>query len=219
MTDLDYWSPEPIWAGQTAHVIASGPGATADVIERLHGKNVIAVNATALSAPWAAVWFFMDSGVLFERRCEVPRRARDGTDMVDFARRFVGLVVTTNKRVKNALPFVRLVKAPKMAAFPKPGSAEIRSGRSSGQTAISLARGVGAVRIELHGFDMRAVDGREHHHAEYQGRQRDLTVYENKFLPAFAGWNAQALDAGFSIFNATPGSALREFPMTGEAAT
>jgi hypothetical protein len=211
--DLEYWLPEPIWAGQTAHVVASGPSATPEVIEALRGKNVIAVNSTALAAPWAAVWFFMDSSVVFERRCTAPRISRDGTDMVVFARKFSGLIVTTNKRVKNAMPRVLLVLAPKMAAFPEPGSPDIRSGRSSGQTAISLAVAMGASRIELHGFDMRAVDGREHHHREYENRQRDLTVYESKFLPAFAGWNAQARTAGVSIVNATPGSALKEFPM------
>lgn len=204
-----------IWAGQTAHVIASGPSATSDVIERLRGQNVIVVNATALSAPWAPVWFFQDAAVVFESmRSTVPRVTRDGVDMVEFVKGFAGLVVTTSKRVKAALPeAVELVRAPRMGWFPPPGSPDVRSGRSSGQTAIGLGRAMGAGRIDLHGFDMRVVDGREHHHSEYAGRQRNLAIYQEHFLPAFAGWHSQAMRAGFEILNATPGSALREFPM------
>lgn len=213
MNELDYWTPPVMWAGMTAHVIASGPSATPEVIESLRGKNVITVNSTALTATWAPVWFFQDSGVLLQSRPAMPRHARDGTDMIDFARRFTGLVVTTSRHAKAALPDIRLVRAPRMGWFPRPGSSDIRSGRSSGQTAISLAVAFGATRIELHGFDMRLVDGREHHHREYEGRQRNVTVYDTKFIPAFAGWNEQALRAGVRIVNATPGSALREFPM------
>jgi hypothetical protein len=219
MPEPDYWTPAPIWSGQTAHVIASGPSATPEVIERLRGQNVVVVNSTVLSAPWAPVWFFQDTGVVFQNRSTIARVSRDGVDMAAFAAGFSGLVVTTSRRVKAAMPSVRLVKAPSMKkGFPPPGSAEIRSGRSSGQTAISVSVGMGAVRVELHGFDMRVVDGREHHHREYEARQRNLTVYERHFLPAFTGWNAQAIAAGVMIVNATPGSALREFPMTGDAA-
>lgn len=214
--ELEYWTPPTIWAGQEAHVVASGPSATPDVIKALRGKNVIVVNSTALSAPWAPVWFFQDTGVLYQPRCVAPTISRYGTDMVEYAKEFSsrgGLVVTTSRHVKNALPIVNLVRAPRMPEFPKPGSADIRSGRSSGQTAVSLAVAMGATGIFLHGFDMRLVDGREHHHREYEGRQRNVTVYDVKFIPAFAGWNEQALRAGVRIVNATPGSALREFPM------
>jgi hypothetical protein len=214
MTDLKFWTPPTIWAGQAAHVLASGPSATPDVIERLKGRNVIAVNSTILAAPWAPVWFFMDGTVLLDRHTRETKRSQDGRDMVDSARKFPGLVVTTSKWLKAALPdVVKLAHAPALESFPRPGSTEIRSGRSSGQTAISLAIAMGAAEIYLHGLDMRVVDGREHHHCEYEGRQRNLSVYESKFLPAFAGWNAAAERVGVKVLNATPGSALKEFPM------
>lgn len=200
-----------MWAGQTAHVLASGPSATPDVIESLRGKNVIVVNSTVLTAQWAPVWFFQDSAVPFQNRSGVPRISRDGVNMPEFVKSFPGLAVTSHRRVKELLPCVKLVHAPSMNWFPPPGSPEIRSGRSSGQTAISLAIAMGATMIVLHGFDMRVVDQREHHHREYEGRLRDVNAYANRFIPAFAGWNAQALQAGVTVVNATPGSALREF--------
>jgi uncharacterized Rossmann fold enzyme len=98
-----------------------------------------------------------------------------------------------------------------MDRFPPPGAAVIRQGRSSGQTAISLAIAMGAARIALLGFDMRTVGGREHHHAEYSGA-RDLDIYAREFVPAFRGWRAQARDRGVEIVNCTRGSAIMEFP-------
>lgn len=70
---------------------------------------------------------------------------------------------------------------------------------------------MGARKIALVGFDMRIVDGREHHHVEYGG-PRDTGIYDREFVPAFAGWNADALKAGVEIVNCTPGSAVTEFP-------
>lgn len=211
----DYWTPEPVWRGQEAVVLASGPSATPEVIEALRGRNVIVVNSTVLAARWAPVWFFRDAAVLLSRASGqfLPVHARSGENMVDFARSFPGMVVTTSRRVKDTVPEVRMVEAPRMKDFPPPGSPTIRHGKSSGHAAISLAIAMGATRVELHGFDMRVVDGREHHHQEYEGRQRNLSIYADRFLPEFAGWNEAAKRAGVSVVNATPGSALREFPM------
>lgn len=209
------WAPPPIWAGEEAHILASGPSLTREVIDGLWGRNLIAINSTVLSAPFAAVWFFSDPEVLFTRRRSTePRIARDGTNMIDFAKAFCGLAVTTSRRVAAALPgTIRFIHAPRQNEFPAPGSPAIRGGRSSGQTGIGLAIALGATRIVLHGFDMRIVGGREHHHGEYENNQRNPGVYESHFLPAFAGWNETALRAGVTILNATPGSALKEFPM------
>lgn len=219
MPEPDYWTPEPIWSGQQAHILASGPSATPDLIESLRGGNVIVINSTVLSAPWAPVWFFQDWAAVLDRvRGQfVPRLSRDGIDMAARAASFAGLAVTTAWRAKEAVPQLRLVRSQRMAAFLPSGSPVIRHGRSSGQTAIALAIAFGATRIDLHGFDMRAVDGREHHHREYEGRQRDVSIYARDFLPAFHGWHAAALAVGVSIVNATPGSALREFPLAGTA--
>jgi hypothetical protein len=76
--------------------------------------------------------------------------------------------------------------------FPPLGHHSIRQGRSSGHTAISLAIALGASRVVMLGFDMRFVDGREHHHSEYKG-PRDMQLYEREFVPGFEGWNAAAL--------------------------
>jgi hypothetical protein len=69
---------------------------------------------------------------------------------------------------------------------------------------------MGAARVVLVGYDMRVVDGREHHHAEYSG-PRDLDQYAREFVPAFNGWRAAAEAVGAEIVNATPGRRCRNF--------
>lgn len=201
--ESEYWTPELIWKGETAFILASGPSLTREICDRLRGRRVIAVNSSALLAPWADVLYFTDSGWYEPRRQLVAD--------------WPGLVISMSRTAKRELPDkVRRVKGEGDPAFPPsfppPGAPFIQQGRSSGHTAISLAIALGATTEVLLGFDMRVVGGREHHHSEYAG-PRDLEQYARDFLPAFNGWNAAALKAGVTILNATPGSALTEFPM------
>lgn len=164
----------------------------------LRGAPSIAVNSSCGVAPWAEVLYFTDTGWY------TPRR--------ELVRDWPGIVVTMSKTAKREWPDkVKRVQGLHMPGFPPVGSSAIRQGRSSGQTAISLALALGANEIVLLGLDMRVVDGREHHHNEYSG-PRDLDLYAREFVPAFRGWHADALAAGVRVFNATPGSAVTEFP-------
>lgn len=200
----EYWIPEPIWQGQQAFVLASGPSLTPEICDRLKDRRTIVVNSSCMLAPWADVLYFTDSS-WYEQHREIVAA-------------WPGLVVSMSRTAKREMPDkVKRVKGqgdPAFGAnFPPLGSPVIQQGRSSGHTAVSLAIAIGAMDVILLGFDMRVVDGREHHHAEYTN-ERDLDQYARDFVPAFAGWNAAALKVGVTIRNATPSSALREFPMT-----
>lgn len=195
-----FWSPEPIFADRTIFILASGPSLTAEVAERVRGRPCIAVNATCPTlAPWATIWFFTDAGLFDRFRPEIAA--------------FPGLVVTLSRRAAAEMPArVRRVRGWLSDRFPEPPA--IRLGRSTGQTAIGLAVALRARRAVLLGFDMRVSDdGREHHHDAYAGEARDTGIYGRAFLPAFAGWHATARAAGTEVVNATPDSALTEFPM------
>ena len=199
----DYWTPEPWWKGQTFFVLASGPSLTQEVCDKVCGHNAIVVNASFRLAPWSPIWFFIDSSIYERYREEVKAWPQEVVTMSRTAKREL------NKRVKR----VKGIGDPTSAAeiiFPSPGSPTIRQGRNSGQTAIGLGIAMGGTRCGLLGFDCRVVDGREHHHNEYDN-YRDLDVYTRDFLPAYAGWNTAALAAGVEIFNCTPGSAITEF--------
>lgn len=217
----DFWTPEPIFRGKRVFILASGPSLTPEVCEAVRGQPAIVVNSSCRAAPWADVLYFTDSG-WFEHIDNGRNLAlfEDGTPRRKVVEEWPGLVVSMSRRAKLALPDkVKRVKGEMRPDFPRLGAAVIRQGRSSGQTAISLGIAMGAAEEVLLGFDMRVVDGREHHHDDYSGRPRDLTVYDAAFVPAFGGnpnmpgWNRAALSAGCTVLNATPGSALTEFPM------
>ncbi len=185
------------FAGQTVFVCGSGPSLTADVADSLRGRPVVTVNSSMLLTPSADVLFFTDNSWFEPRMAAVAG--------------FGGRVVTTNSHSAKAMPEkVERMPVAWMPSFAESGSGNLRQGRSSGQTAISLARTFGASRVVLCGFDMRFVGTQEHCHDDYS-RVPEPGLYAT-FVAAFAGWDADARTAGFEIVNATPGSALTEFP-------
>lgn len=214
----EYWTPVPLFKGETVFVLASGPSLTQETCDRLRGRKVISVNSSCMLAPWADVLYFTDSGWYAERR--------------DLVANWPGLVVSMSRTAARELnapgqptmrgwPRILRVKgigAPPFPprvngkpAFPPLGSPGVQQGRNSGNTAVSLAIAMGAARVALVGFDCRIVNGREHFHSEYKG-PRDLSLYANEFAKAFAGWNEAAIASSVEIFNCTPGSAISEFP-------
>lgn len=196
-----FWSPPVEWTGETAFVLGCGPSLTAEIVDTIKGRRVVAVNAAYRLAPWAPYLVFSDRGWFDHRRPAIEA--------------FRGVVVTPSRRPAEVLPAkVMRVAVARTGVFPQPGSGPIRHGNSSGALGVSLAVALGAERVVLLGFDMRVVDGRSHWHAEYWARPAENfePVYRERFVPAFNGWCAQAMAMGVRIVNATAGSALQEFP-------
>lgn len=199
--EYEFWPVEPLFKGETVFCLASGPSLTREVCERVRGRRTIVVNTSVMLAPWASVLFFTDSG-WYEPRREIVKN-------------FEGIVCAMSRTAKRELPDkVKRIQGCGDPSFPpkfRPGAPFVQQGRSSGHTAVSLALSFGASKVALLGYDMRIVDGREHHHAEYRG-PRDLDQYAREFVPAFNGWHAAARSVGCEIVNCTPGSAVTEFP-------
>ena len=199
---LTVWMPEPLFAGETVFVVGGGPSLRGFDFGRLRGRRAIAVNAAGYDVPWADVLFFGD-----ETWC------RANPDMIG---RWRGLVITTSGYSARMWPGrVRCAAHSRGAGFVAGGP--VRLGASSGQTAVALAVAMAAARIVLVGFDMRPVDGAVHYH---EGRElytadhavRAAAAYEAVFLPGWEGWGKAIADAGCRVVNATPASALTEFP-------
>lgn len=194
--------PPSIFAGETCFILAGGPSLRGFDFTRLRGRKVIAINSSMTPAMEAGL---DEGGVLYFRDTDWFEKRQEGVS------RWRGPIITRSPRAVLALPHkVKLIGAEFRPGFPKPGSAVIRRGRSSGHDAVSLAIVLGAATVVLLGYDMREVEGRTHHHDEY--RQASPSVYSELFLPSFKGWNEDALKAGVTVLNATPGSALTEFP-------
>lgn len=196
----EFWTPEPIWKGETVFLLGGGPSLTGVDLCALRGRQTMTINSSLHLARDAGldngVLFFMDNGWWHAHR--------------DAVLAWPGSVMTLSRAAKRDAPNAvrRIQMSYPSDGFPAPPA--IRWGRSSGHVAIALAVAMGAQRIVLLGYDMQVVAGRSHHHADYN-RVGHPDVYE-EFRRHFEGWNAAAKAIGVEIVNATPGSALIEFP-------
>lgn len=196
------WTPEPLFHGATVFLLGGGPTLGGVDLSCLRGRAVIAINSSAALARKfdldGAVLFFMDEAWFSKHKADVAG--------------WPGPVITCARAAKRLLPdrVWLIAKGERRNDFPPVGAPVVRWGRSSGHMAVSLAIAMGAVRIVLLGFDMRTVEGRSHHHDDYALPCRDALYAD--FRRYFAGWNAAALAVGVEVLNATPGSALPEFP-------
>jgi hypothetical protein len=201
----EYWRPEPLWKGMTAFILAGGPSLKDFDVTRLQGRMTIAINSSCLIAPWADILYFIDSSWWDNHR--------------DIVMKWPGLVFTDSRRAKGEAPdrLMRLQHEQRQD-FPPPGSPVIRYGRSSGHMAVSLSVALGCKRIVLLGYDMKISGNRSHHHDDptYRNNEDNLkhlaNTYASSFVPSFRGWHAAAKNLGVDVVNATPDSALQEFP-------
>lgn len=173
--------------------------------QRLEGRRCIAVNNSYRLAPWAELAWFGDikwwdwhrqellaSGIPIATCCENVKlqqemgegdRARIRFFNRDGDHRF-GLTTRTG-------PFVSW-------------------NRSSGGAAISLCHRLGARTIVLLGFDMRRVEGEKNWHQDHK-EPRHVNPFRRHLTP-FLHILEDAAALGISILNATPGSAIHQFP-------
>lgn len=194
----DCWSPPRLWRGETAFILGGGPSLRGFDFGRLWNRRCIAVNATGHDARWADCLFFTDHSFFVDNRALIEG--------------WGGFVVTASRAAKAAAPdhMARVDVRRNRIGFVDDGT--VRGGRSSGQTATALAVAFGCARVVLLGFDMKASpDGATHHHDRYQRRTEDALLAQ--FRADWQGWDEQAKRVGCAIVNATPGSALTEFPM------
>jgi len=195
------WRIEQIWKGETVFLFGGGPSLKAVDLERLRDRKTLALNSTAKLALWASALFFTDHPWLEKNHALVTN--------------WSGYAFTLSyPQVRNLPTNVKSVCALVQDELFTGGA--IKRGRTTGHTAISLAAILGAKRIVLLGYDMRFVGGRSHCHDDYASPNEK--IYSDDFIPYFKGWNEAARKAGVEVLNATPGSALEEFPMVDLAA-
>ncbi len=208
----DYWHLLPLYKGETVFLLGGGPSLSRrDLdLECLRDHRVIAINNSAYVAPWASILFFRDLKWYFANG-----------EIVD---NWKGTVVTSTKSDKypDNIRVIKLLHSTSFVNLVVNGIQygqtfkynAVRYGRSSGHIALSLAVSLGASRVVLLGYDCRIVNGRSHFHdkVENSGTAQTSVLYEKDFLPAWKGWNDYCTEAGTQVLNATPGSAIQEFP-------
>lgn len=219
------WNPLPIWEGATAFILGGGPSLSNIDLNRLHNKHVIGCN-NAYGDP-----------VKNEKGETIEYIPRDWVDIcwfgdsnwfsfhLPYLKLFRGILATSKFQIVEKHKHLGI----KGFLRGRPFGISTESGyicwnKSTGASAINLATKLGAKRIVLLGFDMRIVDGKKNYHKDHilmgkiQGRFN--RKYEEKkddpfehFLKAFPHIARDAEKLGIEIINATPGSAITQFPI------
>ena len=199
---MGHWWPAPrLWPGETVACLGGGPSLTQADVDRLRGRaRVIAINDAWRLATWADVLYGCDW------RWWLKHRGVPG---------FAGLKVSLSNSHGHLVdyPEIRLLENTGVDGLEVRASG-LRTGRNGGYQAINLAVHLGARRILLLGYDMRAAtDGRTHWFGDHADWPTRPSVYATAMLPHFAGLAAALRDAGVETINCTPGSVLTAFPM------
>ena len=114
---------------------------------------------------------------------------------------------SANNKIEAAEAYgIKLVRGEVAAGFSTDPSL-IHYGDNSGFQALNLAILLGSTYIVLVGFDMRRVKGKSHFFGDHPNG-----LYQRPEYESFAKKFADAPD-GVQIINATPGSALKCYPM------
>lgn len=191
-----------IWDGDTVFILGGGPSLRNFDFERLRGRQVIATNEAFLECPWARALCFVDINWWNKRGEEVKRRFR-------------GMLISRGPHRP------RLQKDGVLCCAMKTGlrwstDPRMLAGSNSGLVALNAACLMGAGRAVLLGFDMRAVDGRANYHGRHRmllNQQHRGNSYTRTFLGEFEKAAQEIRGSGFEVVNATPGSAMKWFPM------
>lgn len=191
----------PDWRGETALIVGTGPSAGMLPLGIAYGKaRCIAIKSAWQFVPWAEALYGCDRGWWIANR-GVPE--------------FMGLKFTPSPgaarvfrlRQTKVKPGARIVLDPPSTL----GCGLLRGGGHSGWQAINLAVQFGARRIVLAGFEMTLQYGHRFNGGSAGVAKADAGRVER--------WRKEMDDAveeftkiGCDVINATPGSALRNYP-------
>lgn len=196
---VPFWPLDRRYAGLTVVLVGGGPShATAD-LATLRGHCLIAINSSCRRVrPIATehdMLYFSDNSWAENR----PELLPD----------WPGPVVTSNRNTKARLgDAVHRLDLTALTLAIGAGPDAVQA--SSGHSAACLAAVMGARRIVLIGFECRAIDGRTHGHADYG--DQDTAHFGERFLPGWAALAPRLAEMGADVLNATPQSAIPDFP-------
>jgi hypothetical protein len=221
------WQVPRIWEGGDVWIIGGGPSVTkqfnipdnivksvlsgssspnvySSYMSALHEKHVIGINVAYLIGDWIDMVFFGDGSFFTAHK----RRLAE----------FPKLKVSCDP-VTNDIPWVKYLARDKehqrgISSNPK----TVSWNNNSGAAAISVAANAGAKRIILLGFDMKLDNHNVQHWHDLYGKGEIKDVRKLQKLPferhlrGFQIIKVDAVNRGIEILNASPDSAIDQFP-------
>jgi len=197
MANKNLWIAPKIWPGATCFILGGGPSLAKIDIERLHGQHVIAVNNAYQLADWIDVMFFGDCRWFSWHQKELIG--------------WPGLKVSACESLAKKHKWLRVMKKRNSPWGISTNPALLTWNLNSGGCAINLAYHFGVKKIVLLGFDMRAIDGQKNWHVDHKDSP-NKSPYE-RFMKTSPSIKADLDRLSVECVNATPGSALRDFPI------
>lgn len=227
-TSDETWRIPKLWKGDECFVLGGGPSLLQVDVDKLRGRRVIAVNNIVFLKDWFDIMFYGDQG--FFNKYRLPLRAFGGLKVT--AIKYTGGHIDQRmeyfkKCINNGVKVV-------LRQVPPPGGLSLNPSvlfwnSSSGGCAINLATLLGAKRVVLCGFDMRRVpleeirqmpdrlqasaDPSEDNWHSAHDKRKLSPYHEGNFLRPFPQIAKDARSQKIEIVNATPGSAIKEFPI------
>lgn len=201
MEQRSVWNVPKLWKGETIYVIGGGPSLRGQKLEIIKNKRCIGVNQAFRVWPWIDVLYFGDPGFFSINRLDIL--AWTGIKVSSFA----GV-----PPIGKGWPSIKRVGRSMSYGIESKIRTHISWNGNSGASAVNLAYWFGAHRVVLVGFDMHDDAGRHNFHDWYPDKKDDFERYERHMK----GWPIIARHAkklNLEIINATPGSAINNFPI------
>jgi hypothetical protein len=195
-----FWYVPDLWPASTVAILGGGPSLSAEQVSRLHSRvRVIAINDAYRLAPSADLLYFCD-----DRWYEWHR---------EHLKSWRGLMARLESPKHDfGDPGIRVLKNYGDRGF-TPVRDGLMTGSNSGYQALQLAVLLGARRVLLLGYDMRADGARTHWFGDHPEPFRTAPgIYASLMLPRFATLVEPLGQRGVDVINCTPGSALDVFP-------
>jgi len=222
------WTAPKLWEGEEVWILGGGPSLTkqfnipdelvqkviqglakpsdySPYMEKLHNKHVIGINVSYLIGDWIDLIFFGDGGFFLAHMNGLAA--------------FPGLKCSCHPQVVGYNWVKYLAKDTKRIRGISPNPKMVSWNGNSGAAAISVAANMGAKRIVLVGFDMKLNETNNQHWHNLYGRlnaprnpRKPFQLPFNRHLQGFPQIDKDAKSRGIEIINASPDSAIKEFP-------
>ena len=197
------WRVPPLWAGEAAVVVAGGPSLTRAQVDHCRGRaRVLVINDGYRLAPWADLLYFCDKRWYAWHEARPEFRAFEGRRVT------LDNIELPAKSIRNMGWNPRQGKC---GLYPEPDG--VYNGRNGGYQALCLAVHLGAKRILLLGYDMKAAEAARSHWFGDHPIETKPRVFADTMRPCFDHLVAPLKERGVEVINCTPGSALACWPM------
>jgi hypothetical protein len=178
-----------------AYILGGGPSLLDNNFDLIKDEFVIGVNNSIFLGDWVDVCWFGDKKWWGWHKDRLIKEKRK--------------VATCNMKIKGETNHWWKHYKRKGTGI-NTNSGEIAWNKSSGASAINFAYHMGYRKIVLLGFDMQRINGVKNWHTEH--KEKDHSPFK-RHLICFPQIAKDAEKLGVQIINATPGSAIKNFPV------